>query len=127
MKNAFNLLFLFLGFSLMAQQNTITDFVVLTPKIQQLQPILLTAQEVESKGDFQVILYGKEVTQLTDPKVRKFIKWAQKVGVKLSVCNMSLEKLKIDPASIPKEIGIVDNAFLSAFQLQKKGYKILSL
>ena len=127
MKNTFSLIFLFLSLNLMAQQKTATDFVVLTPKFEQLQPILLSAKEINTDGNFQVLLYGKEVIQLTDPDIRKFIEWAEQVKVKLSVCKMSLDMLKIDPSSIPREIEIVDNAFLYSFQLQKKGYKSLTL
>ncbi len=127
MKNILSILFLSLSLGLMAQQSPTSDFVVLTPKIEQLKPILLAAEKLQPRGDFQVILYGKEVGQLTNRNLREFIAWAQKESVTLSVCNMSLEMLKIDPASIPEEFEIVDNAFLSALQLQKQGYINLSL
>src|SRR5690554_1609609 len=127
MKNTISIILLFLSFGLMAQGQTATNFVVLTPKIEQLQPILLTAQEIKADGNFEVVLYGNEVGKLTSPETDKFIQWAEKMDVKISVCRMSLDRLKINPNSLPKEIKIVDNAFLHSFQLQKKGYKNLSL
>lgn len=127
MKNTLTLIILFLSLNLMAQQQTDTDFVVLTPKIEQLQPILLTAQEIKADGNFEVVLYGNEVGQLTNPEAEKFIQCAEKMDVKISVCRMSLDRLKINPNSLHKGIEIVDNAFLHSFQLQKKGYKNLSL
>lgn len=127
MKNTFTLIILFLSLNLMGQQQTATNFVVLTSNIEQLQPILLTAQEIKAEGYFEVVLYGNEVGQLTAPETLKFIQWAEKINVKISVCQMSLNRLKINPNSLHKGIEIMDNAFLHSFQLQKKGYKNLSL
>lgn len=126
MKNTlpFIIIMMFLSLGMMTQQHTTTDFVVLTPKIEQLEPILLAAQGLKTEGDFKIVLYGKEVTQLTNPEFQKFIEWAEKANVRLAVCQMSLNLLKINPTTIPREIEIVDNAFLHTFQLQKKGYKV---
>ena len=112
-----------------SQSDTVqTNFVVLTSKFQQLEPIMLAAQEMKNSfGVFKIVLYGSEVGEFTKPTAERYIKWAKATGVNLSVCAMALERMKVDPKSIPKEIEIVDNAYLHSLQLQKKGYKSLSL
>ena len=128
MKKTIQILLLLLSFSAISQQNTEPiNFMVLTPEIGQLKPILLAAEELKADGDFKIVLYGKNVPELLTSETKKFIEQAEKLNVKLSVCKISLDMLQINPNALPKEIEVVDNAFLYALQLQKKGYKILSL
>ena len=128
MKKTIQILLLLLSFSAISQQNIEPiKYMVLTPEIGQLKPILLAAEELEADGDFKIVLYGKNVPELLTPETKKFIDQAEKLNVKISVCKMSLDMLQINPNTLPKEIEVVDNAFLYALQLQKKGYKILSL
>ncbi|WP_031425454.1 sulfur reduction protein DsrE [Flavimarina sp. Hel_I_48] len=109
------------------------NYVVLTKKIPQLQPILLTAEalkaeEGEAFGDFEVIICGREIGDITDgKKMKNFIQKAEKVGVKLVACGFSLNKFKVDKTKVPKEMKVVENGILYNFQLQKKGFKSLSL
>lgn len=128
MKKLIQILIVLVGFGVTAQQTTQTNkFVVLTPKVEQLKPILLAADKLTEKEDFQIVLYGQNVTDILKAEMEEYIRWAQKSEVNLAVCKMSLNKLQIDPASLPKEIEVVDNAFLTAFQLQKAGYILLNL
>lgn len=109
-------------------ETDLINFIVLTSKFQQLEPIMLAAKEMQdSYGVFKIVLYGSEVGEFTTPAAERYIKWAKDIGVNLSVCEMALKRMKVDPTSIPSEIEIVDNAFLHSLQLQKKGYKSLSL
>ena len=109
------------------------NYVVLTTKIPQLQPILLTAEalkaeEGESFGDFQVIICGKDIGEITDAeKIEKFLDKADLAGVQLIACGFSLNKFKVDISKVPNEMKTVENGILYNFQLQKKGYKSLSL
>ncbi|WP_432411303.1 sulfur reduction protein DsrE [Rasiella sp. SM2506] len=127
---------LFATSNLQAQQHNNHDknkYVVLTKKIPQLQPILLTAEALKKEdgknfGDFQVIICGKEIGDITDTeKIGAFIKKAEQLGVQLVACGFSLEKFQIDKTRIPTEMKVVENGILYNFQLQKKGYKSLSL
>jgi len=126
---------LFSTANLQAQQmnNDKNNYVVLTKKVPQLQPILLTAEALKKEdgnafGNFQVIICGKEIGDITDPsKMNKFIQKAEKLGVKLVACGFSLKKFKVDTTKVPKEMKTVDNGILYNFQLQKKGYKSISL
>ncbi|WP_142785056.1 DsrE family protein [Changchengzhania lutea] len=130
------LLTLFSTANLQAQQNvnnSKNNYVVLTKKIPQLQPILLTAEALKEEdgkafGDFQVIICGKEIGDITDTeKIAAFIEKAEKAGVHLVACGFSLNKFKVDKTKVPKEMKVVENGILYNFQLQKKGYKNISL
>tara|TARA_R110001606_G_scaffold225668_1_gene373730 strand:- start:2243 stop:2632 length:390 start_codon:yes stop_codon:yes gene_type:complete len=109
------------------------NYVVMTKKVAQLQPIILAAEALKAEegkdfGDFEIIICGKEIGDITDPeKINKFISKTQKAGVTIVACGFSLNKFKIDRNTVPKEIKIVENGILHNFQLQKKGYKSLSL
>lgn len=125
---------LFNGASAEAQLDTSkNNYVVLTKKVAQLQPIILTtealkAEEGKDFGDFQVIICGKEIGDVTDvQKIGSFIEKAKNAGVHIIACGFSLNKFKIDKAKVPKELEIVENGILYNFQLQKKGYKSISL
>lgn len=121
--------------NLQAQQNNNpkNNYVVLTKKIPQLQPILLAAEalkaeEADAFGDFQIIICGKEIGDITDTeKITGFIKKAENAGVHLIACGFSLNKFKVDRAAVPKEMKIVENGILHNLQLQKKGYKSITL
>ncbi|MFL1895031.1 sulfur reduction protein DsrE [Aquimarina sp. 2-A2] len=134
--SALLLLSLFSSAQLHAQHtegNIQQNYVVLTKKIPQLQPIIMTAEALkveDSKafGDFQVIICGKEIGDITDPeKINGFIEKATKAGVQLVACGFSLNKFQVDKTKIPEEIEVVENGILHNFQLQKKGYKSISL
>lgn len=127
------MLTLFTGTEANAQQDAKNNYVVLTKKVPQLQPILITAENLKEEdghhfGKFEVIICGKEIGDITDPsKMQEFITKAEKLGVELVACGFSLNKFKVDKESVPKEMKIVENGILYNFQLQKKGYLSLSL
>ena len=126
---------LFVTSKLNAQTTTTekTNYVILTKNVAQLQPIILTAQALKKEqgnvfGDFQVIICGQGIGDITDPeKMKDFVVKAKDAGVELVACGFSLNKFKIDKTKIPKEIITVENGILYNFQLQNKGYKSLSL
>ena len=117
------------------QQTKISKFnyVVLTTNVEQLQPIILTAQALKSEqgslfGDFQVIVCGKNIGDITDPqKMDLFLSKADEAGVTMVACGFSLTKFKVDKTKIHGKIVTVENGILHNFQLQNKGYKSLSL
>ena len=118
-------------------QNTMhhekNNYVVLTKTIPQLQPIILTAEALakedgEKFGDFQVIICGKTVTDLTDKEtIEKFMEKAEKANVNIVICGFSLKQFGVDQKDIPQELDVVDNGILHNFQLQKKGYLSIEL
>ena len=117
-------------------QTTVSEennYVILTRKIAQLQPILLAAQELKKEdgdmfGQYHVIICGQEIGGITEPdKVDKFIAMSKKAGVQLVACGFSLNKFDVDRDLVPKDIIIVENGLLYNLQLQKKGYYSLGL
>ena len=118
-------------------QNTVdtnkNNYVVLTKKVPQLEPIILTAEALKEEdgsnfGQFEVIICGKEIGDITDSsKMNGFIVRAENVGVKLVACGFSLNKFKVDTTKVPDEMKTVENGILYNLQLQKKGYNSLSL
>ena len=140
MKNLFlSTIILVLALSIFSTeaQNTMhhgkNNYVVLTTKIPQLKPIILTAEALaeedgEKFGDFQVIICGKTVTDLTDKEMmQKFIDKAEKANVKIVICGFSMKKFGVDQKDIPQVLEVVDNGILYDFQLQKKGYFSIEL
>tara|TARA_B100000953_G_scaffold286300_2_gene267617 strand:- start:465 stop:887 length:423 start_codon:yes stop_codon:yes gene_type:complete len=115
------------------QEDHSHNYVVLTKKIPQLQPIILTAEALaeedgKSFGDFQAIICGKTVEELKNKEVMMdFIEKAEKAHVKIVVCGFSLKKFKVNKEDIPEELEVVDNGILHDFQLQKKGYLSIEL
>lgn len=109
------------------------DYVVLTKKVDQLKPIILTAKSLKEEdgvnfGDYQAIVCGKDITQLTDKeKMKDFVQQAEETGVKLVACGFSMKKFGVDASDIPTEFKIVENGILYNFQLQKTGYYSLGL
>lgn len=129
------LLMFFTGIKASAQQENDSkhNYVVLTKKVPQLQPILLTAEKLREEdgsqfGNFEIIICGKNIGDITDPsKMEKFITKAENLGVQIVACGFSLNKFKVNEDAVPKKMKIVENGILYNFQLQKKGYKSLSL
>jgi intracellular sulfur oxidation DsrE/DsrF family protein len=109
------------------------NYVVLTKKIPQLQPIFLTAETLAQEdgnkfGKFEVIICGPTVKELTDKEMmQKYINKAKEQNVELIACGFSLKKFGVDRREISPEFRIVDNGILYNLQLQKKGYTSLSL
>ncbi|MCB7480555.1 sulfur reduction protein DsrE [Christiangramia sediminis] len=126
---------LFTGTKVNAQQvqDSKHNYVVLTKKVPQLQPILITAEKLKEEdgsnfGKFEIIICGKNIGDITDPaKMEKFITKAENLGVKLVACGFSMNKFKVDKKDVPGKMEIVENGILYNFQLQKKGYISLSL
>lgn len=116
-----------------SQETELHNYVVLTKKVAQLKPILLAAEALAKEdgtnfGNFEIIVCGKEIGDLTDTeKINAHLATAEKVGANIIACGFSLKKFKVDPKKLPKNMQIVENGILHNLQLQKKGYLSLSL
>ena len=79
----------------------LNNYVVLTKKVDQLKPIILTAQSLKEEdgehfGDFQAIVCGQDISLLKDKeKMKDFITQAQEAGVKLIACGFSMKKFGV--------------------------------
>lgn len=108
------------------------NYVVLTKNVEHLKPILLAAEVLSKEdgkafGNFEIIVCGKNIGELTDLKrMEPFMKEAQRLGASIIACGFSLKKFEVKE-ELPKEMKTVENGILYNLQLQKKGYKSLSL
>ncbi|WP_233897360.1 DsrE family protein [Tenacibaculum piscium] len=113
--------------------STKNNYVVLTKNSKQLEPILLTANELAKEdgfkyGDFHVIICGKTVSDIPNNYAfNKLLITAKKQHVKVFVCGISLDKLKIKKSELPENITITKNGILYGFQLIKKGFISLTI
>ena len=109
------------------------NYVVLTKKIPQLEPIFLTAETLAEEdgknfGKFEVIICGQTVKELSDKEMmQKYINRAKEQNVELVACGFSLNKFGVDRKNISPEFRVVENGILYNLQLQKKGYTSISL
>ena len=110
------------------------NYVVSTSKIPQLEPIILTAEALKQEdgnkfGDFQIVLYGRNVKELTDKeKMKNYVEKAKAAGVEIKVCKLSINFLKIDIKDLHPYVKVVDHAFTHLLQLQKnKNYYSIEL
>jgi intracellular sulfur oxidation DsrE/DsrF family protein len=109
------------------------NYVVLTRNVPQLKPIILAAEELAAKdgekfGDFQVVVCGKTVQELTNEEtIRGFLEKAEKAGVTINACGFSLKKFGVDRSKLPEALRVVENGILHNFELQKKGYLSIEL
>ncbi len=135
LSSIFLMLTLFSTANLKAQQIDIdkNNYVVLITKMGHFKPVFMTAEILKTEdgdnfGDFQIVLYGKEVIDIANSKIMDgIIAQSEKFGVQIAVCEMALKKFNVDMSKINKKIKIVPNAFLYNFQLQNEGFKSLSL
>lgn len=118
-----------------AQQTTSgpQNYVVITKNVEQLKPLILSAEALKEEdgvnfGDFQVVICGKNIGDITDrEKMQSHLENAKKHGVKIIACGFSMKRFGVDVNEVPDEMSIVDNGILHNLRLQKKGYKSLGL
>lgn len=109
------------------------NYLVLTKNIQQLKPILLTAQQLAKEdgkkyGEFYIVICGKTVADLKNTAdVNEVLALAKALNVQTFVCGISLKKFDVTADQLPPNLFIVENGILYGFQLQKKGFITLSI
>ncbi|WP_405294721.1 sulfur reduction protein DsrE [Algibacter sp. Ld11] len=109
------------------------NYLVLSKNIQQLKPVLLTANELEKEdgkkhGVFYVIICGKTVKDIVDNlDFNKLLEKAKKQNIRVFACGISLSKFNINPETLPSHIEITPNGILYGFQLAKKGFITLTI
>lgn len=109
------------------------NYLALSKNIQQLKPVLLTANELAKEdrkkhGAFYVIICGKTVNDISDnPDFNVLLKKAKVQNIKVFVCGISLSKFNINPEALPSNLEITPNGILYGFQLIKKGFITLTI
>lgn len=109
------------------------NYLVLSKNIQQLTPVLLTANELAKEdgkkyGAFYVIICGKTVKDISNNSdFNALLKKAKTQNVKIFVCGISLNKFNIDSSTMPNNLEIIPNGILYGFQLTKQGFITLTI
>ncbi len=109
------------------------NYLVLSKNIQQLKPVLLTANQLAKEddknyGDFYMIICGKTVNDIANNTAfNKLLQQAKTQNVKVFVCGISLNKFNINPNQMPNHLEVTDNGILYGFQLTKKGFITLTI
>lgn len=131
-----SLFLVLLGTAQIQAQENITNennYLVLSKNIKQLQPILMTASDLEKEdeekyGGLTVVFCGKTVTDIEhNTAFYTLLENAKKQGIKVFVCGISLNSFNINADQIPDNLEVVDNGILFGFQLKKQGYITLTI
>ncbi|CAJ1580911.1 hypothetical protein [[Mycobacterium] wendilense] len=97
----------------------------------RLNVAIMTGRDIKAKSphiDFQIVTYGKVAQDLaTDPAVQEAARRAVlDDGIKIVICDLPLDRLGIDRATLPVEFATTPNALTYLFGLQEQGYKTLT-
>lgn len=81
------------------------------------------------KIDFQIIVCGELVKEISqDSALQSVLKNAvTQHGLKVLVCGLSLEQLKVDKSLLPNEVKVTRNGMIYMFGLQEKNYQTIVL
>ncbi len=107
-------------------------YALLVMKALHLKTAVNTGIEFKTfskKIDFQIIVCGELVKEISqDKELQGLIKNAvTQHGLKVLVCGLSVEQLKVDKALLPNEIKVTRNGLIYMFGLQEKNYKSIIL
>lgn len=107
-------------------------YALLVMKALHLKTAVNTGIEFKAKSeriDFQIIVCGELVKEISqDAALQSIIKNAvTQHGLKVLVCGLSIEQLKVDKALLPNEIKVTSNGLIYMFGLQEKKYKSIIL
>ena len=107
-------------------------YAIMVMKAPHLKTAVTTGIEFKTfsnKIDFQIIVCGELVKEISqDAALQSVIKNAvTQHGLKVLVCGLSIEQLKVDKTLLPKEISVTKNGLIYMFGLQEKNYKSIVL
>lgn len=107
-------------------------YAMLVMKSQHLKVAIKTGIELKDKSgeiDFQIITCGELVKQISqDKELQDLIKYAvNQHGLKILVCGLSVEQLKVDKSLLLAETPLTANGLLYVFGLLEEGYKTITL
>src|SRR5690606_24524768 len=109
------------------------NYLILSKNIQQLKPVLLTANELRKEdgkkyGSFYVIMCGKTVSDIpNNTDFNQLLKQVKDQNVKVFICGISLNTFHVNRAQLPEGVELMENGILYGFQLTKKGFITLTI
>lgn len=106
-------------------------FAMLVQSVKSLRSAIMTATEIKQsnpKSDFEIVIMGQMVLELsTDKDLQEAFKVAKQYGVQLRVCEFAMKVYGVSMDSINPYIKGTPNAHKYMFQLQERGYNVLSI
>lgn len=85
------------------------------------------ASKTIKPGKVGIIVCGEAVKNFAGANNNETIFEAQRLGVTLYACGLSLKKFELNKTDLMPGIEYVDNGFIKAFELQKQGYLSVEL
>lgn len=106
-------------------------FAMLVQSVKSLRSAIMTASEIKQsnpKADFEIVIMGQMVQELSSDKdLQEAFKIAEQYGVQLLVCEYAMKVYGVRMDSINPYIKGTPNAHKYLFQLQERGYNVLSI
>ena len=102
-------------------------YAFLAEEDKHLKGAWLTYQQLTDAGipvrNFEVVVIGKLAKNITEnPELHQQVTEKSDGKFKVTVCDMALEKLKVDKQKLPAKAKIISNGYLRIFQLQAQKY-----
>ena len=106
-------------------------YAMLVRNAEHLQASVKTAAGLikDNPGlDFQIVVCGPLVKDVAgDAATRELMDRAEKEGVIVLACGISMKKFNISAADLPRTVQVTENGLLYIFGLQENGYKTITL
>lgn len=78
--------------------------------------------------NFEIVIWGKIIKEITEnPELFQFIEEHQHDNLRLSVCQVAMDRLEVSMDDLPSSMKAVPNAWIRMFQLEAEGYNTLVL
>ena len=107
-----------------------TKFAVMVGDVLHFKAALLTADQLLAAGQkftIEVVIVGELAKAIAeDRSLLEDINKAEKLGVKLKVCEVALAHFKVSKDKLDKRIATVRNGWIRMFELKDMGYNTLS-
>ncbi len=121
-----------------AQKNKIKqdNFLFLLRQPEHITQALKTIDQLQTKavvsktlhpGKTAIIICGEAVKNFAGSIDNETVMEANRLGVTLYGCGLSLKKFELTKTDLMPGIGYVENGFVKAFELQKQGYLSVEL
>ena len=106
-------------------------YAMLVRNAEHLQAAVKTGADLikDNPGlDFQIVVCGALVKDIAgNAATRELMDRAEKEGVIILACGISLKKFNIAAADLPRTVQVTENGLLYIFGLQENGYKTITL
>ncbi|WP_158960516.1 hypothetical protein [Myroides fluvii] len=112
------------------QTTTGDKYAILVQSTKNLRASIMTASEMKKDNPavaFEIVIMGQMVQELNDKELRSTLDAANKVGIKLVVCEFALQVYGVQLKDLPRYFIGTPNAHKYMFQLKEKNYNTLSI